>query len=394
MVSYRTMNKRIQSLDLLRGFALLGILIMNIISFSNVGVGYINPTAGAGIEGINGWIHGISHLFADTRFMSIFSILFGAGIILFSGNLEKKGLSAGRYFYPRMFWLLLFGLAHAYLIWSGDILVAYAICGCFAFLVLKWSNRSLYILGSILFCIPFLMNFLNYLFTPIAELNEQFEAFFIPTAERIARETNAYLSSYLGQMDYRMMAAMELQTFVFAIETFWRALSMMILGMILYRGGILSGTASTSTYRKMVIGGLGSGLVISGYGLYQSYAHEWSAGYVMSMGSALTYISSILVAMGYIGVVMIWSKSDWANGLKNRLMAAGRMAFTNYIGMSVICIFIFYGHGLGLFGTMNRAEQWIIVLVIWALILILSPWYLARFGQGPLEKLWRRLTFL
>ena len=122
------LKNRIHSLDLLRGFAVLGILIMNITSFSQISMAYMNPTIGAGLEGYNQYFHGFNYIFADTRFMSIFSMLFGAGVVLFTQRIEAKGKRVAALHYKRMFWLLLFGLIHAYFIWVGDILVTYAIC--------------------------------------------------------------------------------------------------------------------------------------------------------------------------------------------------------------------------------------------------------------------------
>lgn len=132
---------RIHSLDLLRGFAVLGILIMNITSFSQIGMAYMNPAIGAGLEGYNQYFHAFNFIFADTRFMSIFSILFGAGVVLFTQRIEAKGERVAALHFRRMFWLLLFGLIHAYFIWVGDILVAYAICGSFVFFLEKNQFR-------------------------------------------------------------------------------------------------------------------------------------------------------------------------------------------------------------------------------------------------------------
>ena len=131
------LKNRIYSLDLLRGFAVLGILIMNITSFSQISMAYVNPTVGGGLEGYNQYFQAFNYIFADTRFMSIFSILFGAGVVLFSKRIEAKGKRVHALHYKRMFWLLVFGLIHAYFIWAGDILVAYAICGSFVFFFRK-----------------------------------------------------------------------------------------------------------------------------------------------------------------------------------------------------------------------------------------------------------------
>lgn len=386
-------KNRIHSLDLLRGFAILGILIMNIISFSNIGTGYINPTVGAGIEGYNGVLHAFGYVFADMRFMSIFSILFGAGVLLFTDNLKKKKLSLTRYHYKRMVLLLIFGLIHAYLIWMGDILVAYAICGSFVFLMRNKKTKTLLLVGSVFFCIPIVLSLSNYFFAPQEILVETY-SFFTPTQEKTNNEIAAYTGSYLDQMEPRMEGAIELQTLLFLLEQFWRVMSMMLLGMILYRKGVLSAERDNSYYKNLIWIGLSVGLIISIMGLYRSYDKDWYGVWVMSVGHQYNYIASVFVALAYIGLIMLWSKSNIFTLFKARLQAAGRLAFTNYIGTSLICTFIFYGHGLGLFATMDRLQQWGVILFIWALILIISPLILKRYRQGPLEWLWRKLTYL
>jgi len=390
-LSSTSTQDRIHSLDLLRGFALLGILIMNIISFSNIG--YLNPTIGAGLEGYNTYVHGFGYLFADTRFMSIFSILFGAGVVLFADNAIKKNKNVWKYHYRRMFLLLLFGMIHAYCIWMGDILVAYAVCGSFVFFWRNWKLRSLATLGSILFLVPVLFTLMTYYFTPADQLQEIF-SFWTPTQDEIDKETAAYLGGFFEQNTERIPGAIEIQTFVFIMSIVWRVSSMMILGMILYRTGVLTAEKPNGLYKKMVLISLPAGLIIASVGLYLSYQNEWDGVWCMNIGENYKYFASILVALGYIGAIMLWSKTDWWSGLQLRLRAVGRLAFTNYILMSVICTFIFYGHGLGLFGTFDRLQQLGVVVVIWVLLLIMSPLILQRYRQGPLEWLWRKLTYL
>ena len=385
-------NNRIHSLDLLRGFAVLGILIMNITNFSHVNVAYMNPTIGAGLEGYNQYFHAFNYIFADTRFMSIFSILFGAGVVLFTTNAELKGKRAGVLHFKRMFWLLLFGFVHAYLIWEGDILVTYAICGCLIFLFRKKTIRSLLILAVILFIVPITFNLMTYYGLTMDELESTF-AFFHPSSEQIATEIKIMQGSFLEQMPIRLENAIEFQTFVFLIETFWRTTSLMLLGMILYRKGVLSADKSISYYNKMILIGFGIGLIVSLMGLNQSYDSEWSGAYVMSIGANYKIFSGLFMAIGYIGLVIWCFKKGIFKKLQNRLQATGRMAFTNYIGMSIICTLIFNGHGLGLYGTLDRLQQFLIVVAIWILILIVSPLVLKKYRFGPLEWLWRKLTY-
>ena len=388
----KSLNNRIHSLDLLRGFAVLGILIMNITNFSHVNVAYMNPTIGAGLEGYNQYFHAFNYIFADTRFMSIFSILFGAGVVLFTNNAVLKGKRAGVLHFKRMFWLLLFGIVHAYLIWEGDILVTYAICGCLIFLLRKKTIRALLIISIILFIVPLTFNLMTYYGLTMDELESTF-AFFHPSSEQITKEIKIMQGSFLEQMPIRLENAIEFQTFVFLIETFWRTTSLMLLGMILYRKGVLSADKSISYYNKMILIGFGIGLIVSLMGLNQSYDSEWSGAYVMSIGANYKIFSGLFMAIGYIGFVMWCFKKGIFKKLQNRLQATGRMAFTNYIGMSIICTLIFNGHGLGLYGTLDRLQQFLIVGAIWILILIVSPLVLKKYRFGPLEWLWRKLTY-
>ena len=388
----KSSTNRIHSLDLLRGFAILGILIMNITSFSQITIAYVNPTIGAGLEGYNQYFHAFNYIFADTRFMSIFSILFGAGVVLFTNNAEAKGKRVGVLHYKRMFWLLLFGLLHAYFIWEGDILGAYAMCGCLNYLLRKKTIRALLIISIILFIVPVTFNLMTYYGMTIEELESTF-AFFYPSSEEIATEVKIMQGSFLEQMPIRLENAIEFQTFVFMIETFWRTTSLMLLGMILYRKGILSANKSISYYSKMILVGFGIGLIISLIGLNQSYDSGWSGAYVMTIGANYKLISGVFIAIGYIGFVMWCFRKGIFKKLQNRLQAVGRMAFTNYIGMSVICSLIFNGHGLALYGTLDRLQQFLVVVIIWVLILIVSPMVLKKYRYGPLEWLWRKLTY-
>ena len=385
-------NNRIHSIDLLRGFAILGILIMNITNFSQVNIAYMNPTIGAGLEGYNQYFHAFNYIFADTRFMSIFSILFGAGVVLFTRNAETKGKRAGVLHFKRMFWLLLFGFVHAYFIWSGDILVAYAISGCFIFFLRKKSIRTLLVMSTLLFIIPLTFNLMTYYGMTSDELERTF-AFFHPNSEQIATEIKTMQGSFLEQMTIRLKNAIEFQTFVFLIETFWRTTAMMLLGMMLFRKGVLSADKSIKYYKKMILAGFIPGLILSIIGLNQAYDFEWSGAYVMNIGANYKLVSGVFMAIGYIGFVMWFFKKGIFKNLQSRLQATGRMAFTNYIGMSLICTLIFNGHGLGLFGTFDRLQQFLVVISLWVLILILSPLVLKKYRFGPLEWMWRKLTY-
>ena len=168
---------------------------------------------------------------------------------------------------------------------------------------------------------------------------------------------------------------------------------MMMLGMALYKWGVLSAQRSNKFYTKMILIGLVAGYAIIAVGVSQNFQHDWSMDYSMFIGNQFNYIGSILVALGYIGIIMLICKSDRLIRFKNLFASVGKMAFTNYILMSLIAMFIFYGNGLGLFGQVERSVQILIVIAIWVIILIISPLWLKKFRYGPLEWLWRVLSY-
>ena len=383
-------TNRIDSLDLIRGVAILGILIMNITSFSQIGMAYLNPKLGAGIEGINGWIHSFAFLFADMRFMSIFSILFGAGMMLFVQNIEQKEFNPTKYHYKRMFLLLGFGLIHAHLIWMGDILVPYAICGCLVFLIRNWSSKALVAMASIFFMIPIVMNLLMYCTLSPSELGEIYGGIWNPES---SNEIQAYQSSYLGQMEARSQGAYYLETSQLLSEGLWRYSAMMITGILLFRLEWFKAIKGGAYYLRFGLVFLITGLVISASGLYLSYEQLWEGAWSMTVGHQFTYIASFFMALSYISILVFWSTVDRGRVIQNLLKKVGRMAFTNYIMSSIVCTFIFYGHGLGYFAQFDRAQQWGVVLFVWVLILLLSNWVMSRYRQGPLEFIWRKLTY-
>ena len=233
---------RISQLDVLRGVALLGILVMNMISFGLPGVLYFNPVALGPLEGLDRIAFLFSEVFANEKFMGLFSVLFGAGVVLFTDRIRSKGKSEAAWHYRRNGWLILFGLAHAYLLWNGDILVTYAICSVWLFLFRAWSVRGLLIaagvfLGGLMLANLFFGWSMPY-WTP-KEL-EGLRAFWSPDAASVAQEVNAYRGSWLDQMAQRIPGAIAIQTALLPFVA-PRATGMMLLGMALYKAGVLTG---------------------------------------------------------------------------------------------------------------------------------------------------------
>lgn len=391
-----TVKERILSLDVLRGFAILGILIMNIQSYTMIQAAYLNPAAYGDLSGINKWVWIFSHILADQKFMTIFSLLFGAGIILMTSRAEAIKRKSGRLHYRRTFWLLIIGLMHAYLLWAGDILVPYAFCALLAFLFRRFKPRNLIIFGLILILVSSLI-YLSFGLTmpqwpPEARTNTMQN--WKPSPEKVTAEVEAYRGGWLEQMTHRIPTSLAFQTFVFLIWTGWRAGGLMLIGMALFKWGIITGERSKNFYLGQLFLCLPVGWTLVITGIIQNFAHDWTLEYSMFLGSQFNYWGSILISLGYIAVIMLICQSQRFTRFLQSLAAVGRMALSNYLLQTVICTTIFYGHGLGLFGRLERKEQILIILAVWTFQLVISPIWLKIFRFGPAEWIWRSLTYL
>ena len=388
-------KERIQSLDILRGIAILGILIMNIQSFAMPGAAYLNPTAYGDLEGLNRWVWILSHIFADQKFMTIFSILFGAGVVLVTDKaLAKTGKSAGLH-YKRTFWLLVIGLLHAHLIWYGDILVAYALCALFVYLFRKMKPKTLFIIGIILISVHTLIYVFSGLSIPFMppEAAQEISSDWMPSTEAMNDEIAAITGTLSQQISAVSAFALEMQTIVFFFVMMWRAGGLMLVGMALYKWGILSASKSNSFYAKGLAISLLIGLPIIILGMIKNFEANWSFEYSMFLGSQFNYWGSLFVSFAYICLIMLFCKSPVFPWLKERFAAIGQMALTNYIAQSVICVLLFFGIGFGLFGQIDRTGQILIVFGVWLLQLFWSKPWLSAYKFGPLEWVWRSLTY-
>jgi len=387
-------SERIVSLDVLRGFSILGILVMNMQSFATIGSAYYNPTIYGNFEELNKIIWIFQHTFFELKFVTLFSILFGAGVILFTNRLEAKGYTSIKIHYRRMFWLLVFGLAHAYLIFFGDILVAYAISGMYVVLMRNWKPKKLLIAGFGFFLVNSIVFIIIGLVIPhlsdanIASIKDTFE----PGAELIQKEIAAFRGGWIEQLPMRAEFALTYELFIF-LQTGWMAGGLMLMGMALYKWGILSAEKSFRFYLRLTIYSLIPGLLIVGWETKMLLDTNFHFPESFFINSQLNYWGTLLVSLGYIGLIMLMVKSNIFNLLKKSLQAVGQMAFTNYLMQSIICTTIFYGHGFGLFGKVERAEQMIYVFVIFLIQMIYSPIWLSYFKYGPFEWAWRSLTY-
>ncbi|HLE80238.1 MAG TPA: DUF418 domain-containing protein [Dehalococcoidia bacterium] len=389
-------SERIGSLDVLRGFAVLSILVMNIQSFSMPFSAYINPTVYGDLTGANRWVWVLSHVLADQKFMTIFSMLFGAGIALLTSRVETRGSSAGRVHYRRILWLLFFGLLHAYLLWYGDILVLYAVCGLVAYAFRKLQPSRLLLVGALVIALPsafYLFSGWSMPYWPQEGVAQLERDTWNPPPEEIAREVATYRGGWWGQMEHRAPAALEFQTFLTLIWGFWRAGGLMLVGMGLFKLGVFSAQRSAGFYLGLVAAAVLVGIPVVSYGVRRNFAANWDIHYSFFLGSQYNYWGSIVVSLGYVGLVMLACRKPALGWLTRPFAAVGRMAFTNYLLQTLICTTIFYGHGLGLFGEVERVGQIAVVAGVWAAELILSPLWLRYFQMGPFEWLWRSLTY-
>lgn len=409
---------RIGSLDILRGVSILGILVMNIYAFAMPFPAYANPLLMGGTDMLNLGTWFFTHIFVDQKFLSIFAMLFGAGIVLMTGRAEAGGAKVGRIYYRRQFIMMMLGAIHAYFLWFGDILFMYAAVGMLAYLFRKLTSRQLLIVGCMLLPVTLLLgqgmgSQMEKSATQVAEITElqqagetltteqeklledweEMRAFMAPDAEVVQKDVDIHQGSYVDITVHRVPVALMMQVFGLLFFGIWRVTALMFFGMALMKTGVLSAERSADFYRKIMLICYGIGLPLTAYSAIDLSAHGFDHLYAMQNGSLANYFGSIIVGLGHIGVVMLLIKTGFVQRLLERFAAVGRMALTNYLMHSVILTTVFYGYGLGLYGEIPRFWQMGFVVAVIALQLGLSPWWLAHYRFGPVEWLWRSLTY-
>ena len=411
-------RERFVSLDLLRGVAILGILVMNIYAFAMPFVAYMNPLSMGGTEpwNIGTWI--FTHILFDQKFISIFAMMFGAGIVLMSGRAESGGNKPAGFYYRRQLWLVVIGAIHAYLIWIGDVLFMYALIGMLAYLFRRRTPRALIIVACCLLPFTLLFNYGNVYQTTkmmgmvaevetLVEQGEELDdeqrqllddwadmrAFMMPTDEDIANEVEVYRGDYAGIVEYRAPIVAMMQIFFIFGYGLFRVGGLMLIGMALMKLGVFTAQRSSAFYKRLMLSGYVLGLPMTVFSAIDLHAHDFDALYAMSTGGLANYFGSILVALGHIGLVMLIAKSGILAGLMSRFAAVGRMALTNYLMHSIVLTTVFYGYGLGLYASVPRLWQMAFVAAVIGFQLWFSPWWLQRYRFGPVEWLWRSVTY-
>jgi uncharacterized protein len=399
-------EERISAVDVLRGVAVLGILLINIEDF---GLPHADKSA-VGTEWIGVYFPAEFHrhlalwtvlraLF-EGKMRAIFSMLFGAGVVLLSSRLERRGEGsrAGDIYYRRTLWLLMFGILHAYLLWEGDILYSYAISGLLLFPLRKISARALIVVGAVVLAMALpraaaIATHRQHVRQrdAQAEWQEVMEAY-APDAQTMRDDRDAYLGGYGRLFSRRAQLVMYAESSDYYVWAFFDTFGMMLLGMGLLKLGVLTGARSRRFYGALVAIGFAVGLPISAATNYQQYLHRFDPVAVAWLTAAYDP-GRLAVALAYIGLVMLIVRVGALRKLTTSLADVGRMALTNYLSASIVCTTLFNGYGLGWFGSLRRYQLYVVVLAVWCAQLSFSRLWLRSFRFGPAEWAWRSLTY-
>lgn len=384
-------KNRIESLDIIRGVVILGILIININYFSTIAIERMNPITNGDFTGLNKWIWILSLVFVKQKFMTIFAILFGAGIYLMSESNKVKGIKEYLVHFPRMGWLILFGLLHAYLIWDGDILVSYALTGIVVYFFRNLSPKVLILIGVLTIVGA---NYSNYfsLFNP-QPVSEEVSAYWNPSKEAIEQQINQKQIGWIEDTPKRIAVSFRRQTTDFYTFTLWKVMGLMLIGIALMKTKVLTAEKDKKFYIKMFWWSFIVGMIVTLPGFIHYLKSNFDYQVFTTTHLLSFYLSSITLPFAFIALLMLVVKSEKFKLFKKVISRVGKMAFTNYIMQNIIGTLIFFGYGLGLYGKVDRVFLLQLVVAIWIFQIIFSYYWLNKFNFGPLEWCWRCLTY-
>lgn len=386
-------SERIAALDTLRGVAVLGILALNIWGFALPVTAYENPAAMGPLRGVDYAAWYATFVLGDYKFVTLFTLMFGAGVWLMSERARLGGHDMAWLHRRRMLWLALIGLAHAYLIWHGDILFPYAVYGWIIFHARDLAPGRQLAWGAALIGLGAVVAMAQFAGSELPSAAAQAAASGQPGIGAGSALPSAFTGGWLEQMPARAELAFDIQLAAFLTESAPRLMGTMMIGMGLLRLGVLSGRSPAVLYAALTLFGFGIGVPMEAAGVTYAEARQWDAGALYGWGHQIHYWASLMVASGWVGLTLLICRTGLFGAARRALAAVGRMALTNYLMQSVICTLIFYGHGLGLFGQLGRAALLGVVVGVWGIQLVVSPLWLARFRFGPAEWLWRSLTY-
>ena len=416
-------GERIILLDSLRGIAVLGILLMNIPGFALPRVAIGSPNL-LDFTGINFYTWYGVDWFMEGSQRALFSMLFGAGMLLFINRLEDRtsGLMPAEYFLRRQLWLLVFGLFNAYiLLWFWDILYHYAIFGIMLFAFRRLPAKKLLVAAGVCLLLQTVRENVDMyrdkkvitrgekiaaLDTTKTKLNTvqqeqlgEYMGFREETSleskkKKMERNTREVQGNYFSLYDSHSEASMRGETMGVFHFLFFDVLLFMFIGMAFYKNGILTGMHKAKTYWILFLGGLGIGLVLSYFRLQPLLKYQFDFLQIAKNSKFEFYeISRTFRALGIFGGIMLLYKSRFFKWLFALMRPVGQMAFTNYLAQSFLCGLIFYGVGFGLFGKLQIHQMYYVVAAVWVLEIIWSHIWLRYFRFGPMEWLWRSLVY-
>lgn len=412
-------SQRIDSLDVVRGLAVLGILLMNIPAMGLPIEAYFDPNCYGGATGWNLRVWYLNELFVEGTMRGLFSMLFGAGVILFTARKEAAGagLALADSWYRRMIWLVLFGVIHAYLLlWPWDILYSYGLLGMFLFPLRNWPPLRLLAVGLALLLWGSALESLDFgettskqfaaaqataglargeILTEEQQANleawdERVKEWNEDSTEELEKGVEEMRGGYFTAMMFRAGESWYAESQWHYGTNYFDVLSMMLVGMAFFRWRIFQAQRSWAFYLALAVVGYGIGLPVNLHETGLLLASDF--GLVESGQARLTYgLGRVTTTLGHLGLIMLFCKSGELAFLQSALAAVGKLALTNYILQTVITTAIFVGAAQ--FGLWQRYQLYWLVLAIWILQLILSPLWLGFFQFGPLEWLWRGLTY-
>lgn len=417
-----TKEDRISTIDMVRGVALCGILLMNILGFSTDGSKFREVMEGSHTNADYITIGAIITFF-DGTMRGLFSMLFGAGMILFTFNKHERstGPRVADYYYRRLLWLVLFGVFNAFvLLWEGDILFYYGLSGMLLYPFRKSPAKLLIGLGLLCFLINAGLTFWNfsemkgkrtaYIEAVKAEKEKQkltakqeeakaawleTEKNFKPDTARSNKNIRKMQSGYTTIFQYFIPnnANGEAWGMYFGI---WDFVGMMLIGMGLFRLGFFSDKLSTSTYVMILLTGYIIGTTI-GLSVFNNQASQTNPTRYIDAYRVphwvLYDLRRLLISCGHASLVMLVYRSKIAPWLMRAFANVGQMAFTNYLMQSIMCTLFFYGYGLGYYNKFRVHEIYYVVFAVWIIQLIWSSIWLRYFRFGPFEWVWRSLTY-
>jgi uncharacterized protein len=395
MVTEKT--QRIAGLDAVRGLAVMGIFAMNVVGMTLPSFAYVDPTF-AGYSGpADIWAWAFNFVLFDGKMRALFTMLFGASMAL----IAERSTRPAETHYRRMFWLFVFGMIHAWLIWYGDILVTYSLCGALGFWLWRQSRRVLVTFGLAMAIVAVGLNLGHYhdLSTARAAAEapgasaatirawDETRKAETPLPGRAEKEIALYRSGFAGALEGRAEMTIFMQTFILPM-TIPEVLGFMTLGILLLHSGFFAGAWPRRRLWLSVAFGFGVAAPLTALVARWFWAQDFDF-VAMPLADTLSLLCRPFIALAYASGVMLLLQ---AGRPLARMAAAGRMAFSNYLGTSIIVTTIFNGYGLDLYGQVSRAQLWWVVIGMWVLILLWSKPWLERFHYGPLEWLWRSLA--